>query len=160
MFDNDITVQENQFVLTMKDGSPFNYTSFRKTVWDKAIKAADIDLRVPYSLRHTLVQWALLLGMTKTRLVDLMGHCDKTMIDRVYGQYRKGLVEEKEQILEYLGEDFLALEELKVTFPERYRAAMKSAGAILETTKAPEFSIAFGQSFGQSQGLYADNYMK
>jgi integrase len=101
----------------------------------------------------------LLLGMTKTRLVDLMGHCDKTMIDRVYGQYRKGLVEEKELILNYLGEDFLALEELKVSFPERYRAAMARTVPVDDTKKAPDVAGAFSQSFGQSQGLYADNYL-
>jgi integrase len=158
-FDNNISIPANEFILTMKDGSPFNYTSFRKTIWDKAVKSAGIDMRVPYAARHTLVQWALLLGMTKTRLVDLMGHCDKTMIDRVYGQYRKGLVEEKELILNYLGEDFLALEELKVSFPERYRAAMARTVPVDDTKKAPDVAGAFSQSFGQSQGLYADNYL-
>lgn len=158
-FDNNISVPASQFILTMKDGSQFKYNSFRKTVWDKALKKAGIEARVPYALRHTLVQWSLLLGMTKTRLVDLMGHCDKTMIDRVYGQYRKGLVDEKEKILNYLGEDFLALEELKVSFPERYNALMLATPQEPTKTKAPDLAATFCQSFGQSLGLYADNYM-
>jgi len=88
------------------------------------------------------------MGMTKTRLVDLIGHCDKNMIDRIYGQYRQGLVEEKEQILNYLGEDFLALEELKLSFPYRYQAAMQRNMPAAETTKAPVIASTFGQSFG------------
>ena len=31
-FANDITLPASQFVLTMQDGSPFNYDSFVKTV--------------------------------------------------------------------------------------------------------------------------------
>uniref|UniRef100_A0A831UEV1 DUF3596 domain-containing protein n=1 Tax=Geobacter metallireducens TaxID=28232 RepID=A0A831UEV1_GEOME len=158
-FANDIAIPANQFVLTMKDGSPFNYNSFRKTVWDKALKAAGMEPRVPYAARHTLVQWSLLIGVTKTRLVDLMGHSTKKMVDEVYGSYRQGLVEERERILDYLGEDFLALEELKLAFPERYHRRMASTAPSPETAKAPLLAATFGQSFGQSQGLYADNYL-
>jgi integrase len=124
-FSNGISLPANHFVLTMKDGSPFNYNSFRKTVWDPAMKKAGIAEKVPYASRHTLVQWALLIGVTKTRLVELMGHCNKNMIDRVYGQYRQGLVDEREAILDYLGEDFLAFEELKIGFPDRHRRAVE-----------------------------------
>jgi len=157
-FANGITVPANQFVLTMKDGSPFNYTSFVKTVWNRAMKRAGFAKRVPYASRHTFVQWALLIGVTKTRLVDLMGHSNKNMIDRVYGKYRQGLVDEREAILDYLGEDFLALEELKTAFPERYRKKM--ANEAPQQTKALGITATFSQSFGQSQGLYADNYPK
>lgn len=129
-FDNDITIPASQFVLTMLDGSPFNYDSFRKTVWNKALRQAGLPPKVPYSARHTLVQWALLIGVTKTRLVDLMGHSTKKMIDEVYGKYRQGLVEEREQILDYLGEDYLALEELRTYFPERYRRRMAMEEAV------------------------------
>lgn len=123
-FANGLELPANRFVLTMKDGSPFNYDSFVKVVWKKAMKNAGLEPRVPYASRHTLVQWGLIIGVNKLRMVDLMGHCDKNMIDRVYGNYRRGLVEERERILVYLGEDFLALEELKTYFPERYRARM------------------------------------
>jgi integrase len=90
---------------------------------------------VTISCRHTFVQWALLLGVAKTRLVDLMGHSTNKMIDEVYGTYRHGLVDEKEAILDYLGEDSLALEELKTTFPERYRCRM--AVETPEKTESP-----------------------
>ena len=157
-FANGITLPADQFVLTMKDGSPFNYTSFVKVVWNGAMKKADSDRRVPYASRHTFVQWALLIGVTKTRLVDLMGHSNKNMIDRVYGKYRQGLVDEREAILDYLGEDFLALEELKTGFPERY--SRKMGVEALQKPRALDLTATFSQSFGQSQGLYADNYLK
>ena len=158
-FKNGISIPANQFLLTMKDGSPFNYDSFRKTVWDKAMTEAGLSPRVPYAARHTLVQWALLVGVTKTRLVDLMGHSTKKMIDEVYGKYRQGLVDEREQILSYLGEDFLALEELRTAFPELYGRRMATKGFAPETVKAPALDVTFGQSFGQSQRLYPDNYL-
>lgn len=157
-FANGLSVPASQFALCMKDGSPFCYSSFRKTVWNKAISAAGLTMRVPYTARHTIVQWALLIGMVKTRLVDLMGHSTKQMVDEVYGAYRHGLVGEKQRILDYLGEDFLSLEELRTEFPERYRMRIALPDASLQTTKAPASTSAFCQSFSQSQGLYADNY--
>lgn len=159
-FASDIELPAHTFLLTMKDGRPFNYDSFRKTVWDKAIKLADLDGRVPYASRHTLVQWALLIGVNKNRLVDLMGHSTKKMIDEVYGSYRKGLIEERQLILDYLGEDFLALEELRSAFPDRYRQRMAFPVVGPEIAEAPALAVAFGQSFGQSQGLCSDNYSK
>ncbi|HEY3309669.1 MAG TPA: hypothetical protein VGJ93_14545 [Desulfuromonadaceae bacterium] len=123
-FEGGIELPAHAFLLTMKDGSPFNYASFRKTIWDKAIKQIGLDGRVPYVSRHTFVQWALLIGVNKNRLVDLMGHSTKKMVDDVYGFYRKGLIDERQKILDYLGEDFLALEELRTTFPDRYRQRM------------------------------------
>jgi integrase len=157
-FDNNIERPANAFILTMKDGSFFNYNSFRKTVWDKAIQEAGLDDRVPYALRHTFVQWSLLVGVNKNRLVDLMGHSSKKMIDENYGAYRKGLVDERQKILDYLGEDFLALEELRTAFPERYQERMAVPDMPPQKAQAPAPTITFCQSFGQSQGLYADNY--
>ncbi|QEM67402.1 tyrosine-type recombinase/integrase [Geobacter sp. FeAm09] len=159
-FEDDLELPAQAFLLTMKDGGPFNYDSFRKTVWDKAIRQAGIENRVPYASRHTFVQWALLIGVNKNRLVDLMGHSTKKMIDEVYGRYRKGLVEERQEILDYLGDDFLALEELRTAFPERYRQKMALPAIPLQIAEAPAMAIAFGQSFGQSQGLYPDNYLR
>ena len=158
-FDNDIAIPASEFVLTMKNGATFNYDSFRKMVWDKALILANLPPKVPYASRHTFVQWALMIGVAKTRLVDLMGHSTKKMIDEVYGQYRQGLVEEREKILDYLGEDFLALEELRTHFPDRYRERMADSSKSPKIVRAPILAATFGQSFGQSQRLRADNYL-
>ncbi len=88
-----------------------------------------------------------------------MGHCNKDMVDRTYGKYRQGLVDERELILDYLGEDFLALEEMRTYFPDRYQERMAVDAKSPETEKAPVPAATFGQSFGQSQGLHADNYL-
>lgn len=157
-FEGGIEFPASAYLLTMKDGRPFNYTSFRKTVWEKAIKQVGLNGRIPYAVRHTFVQWALLLGVNKNRLVDLMGHSTKKMIDEVYGFYRKGLIDERQKILGYLGVDFLALEELRTAFPELYLERMAVTDSGSKTTKAPVIAATFCQSVGQSQGLYADNY--
>jgi len=53
----------------------------------------------------------------------------------------------------------LALEELRTYFPDRYRERMTVDVKSPETKKAPVLAATFSQSFGQSQGLYADNYL-
>jgi integrase len=157
-FANGITIPANEFVLTMLDGSPFIYSKFVKSVWNKAKKEAGLKEKVPYACRHTFVAWSSLIGVLKERLVGLMGHSTKKMIDEKYGKYRKGLVDEKKMILEYLGDDFLSLEELRTAFPERYQERMAVPVIPPQKAQAPAPTIAFCQSFGQSQGLYADNY--
>ena len=88
-----------------------------------------------------------------------MGHRTKKMVDEVYGKYRQGLVDEREQILEYFGEDFLALEELRTYYPDRYQKVISATNTTSEKNKAPVIAATFSQSFSQSQGLYADNYL-
>jgi integrase len=107
----------SDYVFTMKDGSPFDFNSYRKTIWNKALEAAGLTNKVPYSCRHSLVQWALMVGMNPVRLVEVMGHRDKKMIFGVYGRYRQGLVEEGRDILNYLGEDFLNPEKASALVP-------------------------------------------
>jgi integrase len=82
------------------------------------------------------------------------------MIDERYGTYRKRLIEDRQQILEYLGEDFLALEELRTAFPDRYQKKMALLIIQTHTEKAPALAATFCQSFGQNQRLFTDNYLK
>jgi integrase len=46
-----------------------------------------------------------------------------------------------------------------MAFPERYQRKMSVPEIPPRIATAPDLAIAFGQSFGQSQGLYADNYL-
>lgn len=55
---------------------------------------------------------------------NIEGLGEAGLMPRVPFAYRHGLMNEKEKILNFLGEDFLALEELKMAFPERYRQRM------------------------------------
>lgn len=156
----DISIEADKFLLTMEDGSPFWYKDFVRLVWYIAMSEAGIPRRVPYACRHTFVQWALVIGITKTRLVDIMGHADKSMIDRVYGNYRDGLVDEREQILDYFGESFLSLEELKVAFPHRYAARLAAEASRVQAEKASEDAAKSLKGLCPNQFLYPDNYPK
>lgn len=103
----------NEYVFSM--GKPlFNARYFRNHVWTKALKKAEVARRVPYATRHTLVAWAEVIGVSPSRLVDLMGHANKTMIFSVYGKYRDGLIDDRRKILAYFGNDFLSIEEQRL----------------------------------------------
>jgi len=83
----------SDFVFTMADGSPVNFRVYRD-LWNEALEASEVTNKTPYSTRHSLVQRALVAGVTPVRLVEIMGHRDKQMIFGVYGRYRHGLGKE------------------------------------------------------------------
>lgn len=107
--DAAMAVSPNEYVFSLPSGKRVSFSTFRKA-WDRALRAAKLTNKTPYSTRHSLVQWSLVAGMTPVRLVEIMGHRDKQMIFGVYGRYRHGLVEESRDIIEYLGWDYLAPE--------------------------------------------------
>lgn len=94
------------FFITRESGKHFDHRFFWGK-WSKAIKAAGIDYRVPYCLRHTFTAWCLCIGTDMNKLVDLLGHGSKEMVYNVYGKYVQGLEVDKEKILDFFGEDFL-----------------------------------------------------
>lgn len=91
----------------MKRTHHFLEGSYRKNAWTTAIKAASLPYRTPYSLRHSFAAWALTINADKNMLVARMGHSSKKMVYEVYSEYVEGLQKDREQILAYLGEDFL-----------------------------------------------------
>jgi integrase len=98
---------DSNYVFVMKDGRKFSYGSFRKTIWDKAIIAAELSHKTPYITRHTFAAWALTIRIDPNRLVNLMGHASKKMVYETYGNYVEGLEQDAERILDYFGADFL-----------------------------------------------------
>lgn len=112
-----MSASKSESVFTMKDGKPFDFGSYRKVVWNRALADSGITNKVPYSARHSLAEWSLLIGVNPVRLVELMGHGNKKMIFEVYGRYREGLVEERQQIVNYLGDDFLNPEKASALVP-------------------------------------------
>ncbi|MCM0082972.1 tyrosine-type recombinase/integrase [Geomonas sp. Red32] len=107
--DAAMAASPNEYVFSLPSGKRVSFSTYRN-VWDRSLKAAGLTNKTPYSTRHSLVQWSLVAGMTPVRLVEIMGHRDKQMIFGVYGRYRHGLVEERRDIIEYLGWDYLAPE--------------------------------------------------
>lgn len=58
-----MSASTSEFVFTMKDGKPFDFGSYRKVVWNRALAAAGLTNKVPYSARHSLAEWSLLIGV-------------------------------------------------------------------------------------------------
>ena len=105
---NEVMAQsDSEYVFTMKGGKKFSYGSFKKTVWEKAFKAAGLEYKRPYTTRHTFAAWSLTLRVDPNRLVSLMGHASKQMVYEVYGNYVEGLECDAENIFNYFGADFL-----------------------------------------------------
>ncbi len=110
---------ESEFLFPSKRGKYFNGESLRKNAWTKALKAAEVEYRHLYCLRHTFAAWSLTLGMDPNRLVSLMGHGTKKMVYEVYGKYVEGLEHDREDILAYMGEDFLLSPKRKSPLPAK-----------------------------------------
>jgi integrase len=104
-----MAISPNEYVFSLANGKRISFSTYRNE-WDRTLKLAGLTNKTPYSTRHSIVQWSLVAGMTPVRLVEIMGHRDKQMIFGVYGRYRHGLVEERRDIIEYLGFDYLAPE--------------------------------------------------
>lgn len=98
----------SDLLVTTRTGTVFHAANFRKNIWEQAQQASGITDKVPYSLRHSFAAWSLSIGIDMNRLVSLMGHGSKQMVYEVYGDYIDGLEEDREQILDYFGRDFLA----------------------------------------------------
>jgi integrase len=55
-------------------------------------------------MRHSFAAWSLLIGIKPLRLVKLMGHGSKQMVE-VYGNYVDGLENDFWGIVNYFGKD-------------------------------------------------------
>lgn len=100
-------IQESpdDFVFTMKNGTPYSYEALRYA-WCRALAGAGIDFRRLYSLRHSFAAWCFVVGIDIVRLEALMGHGSKQMLFERYGKYVAGLEKDKTAIIEFFGEDF------------------------------------------------------
>lgn len=93
------------FIFQSKTGLPHHNQTVRNN-WYKALDKAGLKRVCPYSLRHCFVAYCELMGLTEPRIIGLMGHADKSMIDKIYGKYKHGTEKEIPAIKEYFGEDF------------------------------------------------------
>jgi integrase len=99
-------------LVTLKSGKPLTPTEFYDA-WVKAEKKAGLRHRRPYCLRHSFAAWSLAIGIDMNRLAWMMGHGSKKMVYEVYGRYVEKLGDDKEKILAYFGQDFVAEETKK-----------------------------------------------
>ena len=66
------------------DGRHLDLHNWRVRVWDPAFRAAGIDHRRPYDMRHTFATFAIAAGVSLYYLARFMG-TSVQMIDRTYG---------------------------------------------------------------------------
>ena len=68
-------------------GSQWNYSNFRRSAWDKAVKVANLARKPsPHWLRHTHVVWMAMTGASLGELRSRIGHASiQTTLD-VYGR--------------------------------------------------------------------------
>jgi len=92
-------------IFSSPQGALFNERTHRRA-WYKACAVAGVARIVPYTSRHSFVAYGEVMGIKQSRLVSLMGHADKSMIDTVYGKYIEGLEKDTSAIKDYYGEDF------------------------------------------------------
>ncbi len=93
------------FLFRRKTGIALNDRCLRDALY-KACDAAGVDRFSPYALRHCFVAYCEIMGIAKARIIGLMGHADKSMIDKLYGKYVNALEKDADAIKEYFGEDF------------------------------------------------------
>ena len=68
---------EGDYLFTMENGKTFSAELFQRRVWVRAMQAAGIKYRKPYTTRHTFAAWALAIRTDQNRRVSLMGHASK-----------------------------------------------------------------------------------
>lgn len=65
-------------------GGPLALSPFRHREWDPALRAAGLEHRSPYALRHTFASFSIAAGVSLFELSRLMG-TSPAMLDRTYG---------------------------------------------------------------------------
>jgi integrase len=65
-------------------GGHLNLNKWRRDAWTPAVKAAGLEHRSPYALRHTFAAWAIAAGIGLFELARMMG-TSVEQIDRTYG---------------------------------------------------------------------------
>jgi len=63
--------------------------SLRKTVWQPALKRANVRYRRPYQTRHTYASMMLTAGESIAWLAQQMGHADWASLRKTYAKYIK-----------------------------------------------------------------------
>lgn len=106
----------SEYVFAEPDGRPYLREGFVEDYWIPALEKAGVRYRPPYSIRHSFAAWSLLVGIDPLRLVNLMGHGSKQMVFETYGNYLEGIEEDYQDILEYLGRDFVEYKKKPLSF--------------------------------------------
>jgi integrase len=75
---------DTRLLFPAERGGHINLDSFRRNHWTPAVRAAGLDHRTPYALRHSYAAWSIAAGIGLFELSRLMG-TSVDQIDKTYG---------------------------------------------------------------------------
>jgi integrase len=87
-------VTEKSFVFLNQDGEPINFHTWRAKIWYRALRAKELRVRKPYTMRHTFISVGLTNGVNIKWLADYCG-TSVAMIEKHYGKYIRNDADEQ-----------------------------------------------------------------
>jgi integrase len=88
-------------------GGHLNLNMWRRNEWTPAVKAAGLEHRPPYALRHSYAAWAIAAGIGLFELARMMG-TSVEQIDRTYGHMLPDSIDRARTALEAFNGQSLA----------------------------------------------------
>jgi integrase len=85
---------EDTPVFLNHDGEPINFHTWRAKIWYRTLRAKEIRVRKPYTMRHTFISVGLTNGVKIKWLAEYCG-TSVAMIEKHYGKYLGGDSEEQ-----------------------------------------------------------------
>lgn len=82
--DEHPTRLDTRVLFPAKRGGPLALSPFRHREWNPALRAAGLEHRSPYAMRHTYASLSIAAGVSLFELSRLMG-TSPAMLDRTYG---------------------------------------------------------------------------
>lgn len=87
MRQREVTHKHSEFVFCNSEGKPFNLNNFTNRVWYPLLRYLGLELRRPYTTRHTAATLWLAAGENPEWIARQMGHTTTEMLFRVYSRY-------------------------------------------------------------------------
>lgn len=83
----DVTFKDSEFVFCNAFGKPHNLNNLTNRIWYPILRHLGLELRRPYTTRHTAATLWLAAGENPEWIARQMGHATTEMLFRVYSRY-------------------------------------------------------------------------
>lgn len=83
----EVTSKQSEFVFCNAEGKPLNLNNVTNRVWYPLLRYLGLELRRPYTSRHTAATLWLAAGENPEWIARQMGHSTTEMLFRVYSRY-------------------------------------------------------------------------
>lgn len=83
----EVTSKQSEFVFCNAEGKPLNLNNLTNRVWYPLLRYLGLELRRPYTTRHTAATLWLAAGENPEWIARQMGHSTTEMLFRVYSRY-------------------------------------------------------------------------